>query len=157
MPWSHGEGSSELDHAHDDCIFCRIIAGRAPCHRVHEDELTITFLDIFPVTPGHALVVTKEHFENIFEASEESLQAVAASARRVSGAIRRCLAPEGLAVFQLNGAAAGQSVFHYHMHLLPRSAGGSMKLHTRVPGDEQELRQIAERLVAALAEVESRD
>jgi histidine triad (HIT) family protein len=146
-----------LGHAQADCIFCRIIAGEAHCHRVHEDDLTITFLDIFPVAPGHVLVVTKEHFENIFEASVESLQAVAASARRVSGAIRRTLAPDGLAVFQLNGAAAGQSVFHYHMHLLPRKAGVSPHFHTQVPGDEQELRRIAERLAAAVAEGESRD
>jgi histidine triad (HIT) family protein len=146
-----------LSHSQADCIFCRIIAGEVPCHKVHEDEFTISFLDIFPVAPGHALVVTKEHFENIFEAGEESLCAVAASARRVSGAIRRVLEPEGLGIFQLNGAAAGQSVFHYHMHLLPRSAGESMKLHSRIQGDDHELRRIAQSLAAAVADDERRD
>ena len=141
----------------DECIFCKIVRGEAPAHKVYEDERVLVFMDLFPVTDGHTLIVTKEHFENIFEASVESLQAVAASARRVSGAIRRTLAPDGLAVFQLNGEAAGQSVFHYHMHLLPRETGVSPGFHTQVPGDEQELSAIAERLAAAVAEGESRD
>jgi histidine triad (HIT) family protein len=129
-----------------DCVFCKIICGELPCYRVFEDERTIVFMDIFPVTDGHALVVTKEHHESIFEATGEDLQDVAATAKRVAMAIRKVLQPEGLMVFQLNGAAAGQTVFHYHMHLLPRTAGEGLQLHTRVPGKPERLLELAEKL-----------
>jgi histidine triad (HIT) family protein len=137
-----------------DCIFCRIVAGAAPAHRVHEDELTLSFMDAFPVTDGHTLVVTKAHAPTIFDASEAALTAVAASARRVAHAIRATLAPDGLMVFQLNGAAAMQTVFHYHMHLMPRRDGEPLALHSRVPGDPARLAEIASQLRAALALVE---
>ncbi len=133
-----------------DCIFCQIVAGDAPCHRVWEDDLVLVFMDIFPVTDGHTLVITKEHFESIFEASSESLQAVAAATKRVAAAIRKVLAPDGLGVFQLNGRAAGQTVFHYHQHLMPRGEGTPLQLHTRVPGDPARLAETARRLAEAV-------
>ena len=132
------------------CIFCKIVRAEAPCFELCRDELTITFLDLFPVAPGHVLVVTREHFENLFEVSPEALSAIAAASLRAATAIRRQLSPDGLAVFQLNGAAAGQTVFHYHMHLIPRSSGEGLKLHTRVRGEDADLREMAERLRAAL-------
>jgi histidine triad (HIT) family protein len=136
----------------DGCIFCKIVRGEAPAYTVHEDERVLVFMDIFPVTDGHTLVVTKEHFETVFEATEEALQAVVAASQRVANAIRAALEPDGLMVFQLNGLAAGQSVFHYHMHLLPRRAGEPLALHTRVPGDPERLRQVSERLAATLGD-----
>ena len=136
----------------DECIFCKIVRGEAPAHKVYEDERVLVFMDLFPVTDGHTLIVTKEHFENLFEATEESLQAVVASSRRIAGAIQAALEPEGLMVFQLNGRAAGQAVFHYHMHLMPRNEGEPLALHTRVQGDPARLREVSERLAAALAE-----
>jgi len=136
-----------------NCIFCQIAASQAPAHKVCEDEHTLAFMDIFPVTDGHVLVVTREHFENVFEASEAALTAVAATARRVALAIRETLRPDGLMVFQLNGVAAGQSVFHYHMHLMPRADGEPLALHTRVPGQPERLQEIAARLRQALASV----
>ena len=136
----------------DGCIFCKIVRGEAPAHRVYEDERVLVFMDLFPVTDGHTLVVTKEHFENLFEASEESLRAVAAASRRIARAIQAALEPEGLMVFQLNGRAAGQAVFHYHMHLMPRNEGEPLALHTRVQGDPERLREVSERLAAALAD-----
>lgn len=137
-----------------DCIFCRIVAGEAPAHRVHEDEHTLSFMDVFPVTDGHTLVVTKQHAPTIFDASEAALMAVAASARRIAHAIRATLAPDGLMVFQLNGAAAMQTVFHYHMHLMPRRDGEPLALHSRVPGDPARLAEIAATLRAALERIE---
>ena len=136
----------------DGCIFCKIVRGEAPAHKVYEDERVLVFMDLFPVTDGHTLIVTKEHFENLFEATEESLQAVVATSRRIAGAIQAALEPEGLMVFQLNGRAAGQAVFHYHMHLMPRNEGEPLALHTRVQGDPGRLREVSERLAAALAE-----
>ncbi|MBX3027383.1 HIT domain-containing protein [bacterium] len=132
------------------CIFCRIVSGAMPCHRVHEDPHTLVFMDIFPVADGHTLVITKQHAATIFEADETALTAVAATARRVAHAIRAVLAPDGLMVFQLNGAAAMQTVFHYHMHLLPRRADEPLALHTRVPGDPARLAELARQLAAAL-------
>jgi histidine triad (HIT) family protein len=132
------------------CIFCAIVAGRAPAHRVYEDEHTLAFMDIFPVTDGHTLVIPKPHFENVYECDEDSLAAVARSSHRVAAAIRNELAPDGLMVFQLNGAAAGQTVFHYHMHLMPRAENEPLQLHTRVPGRPERLAEIAARLSGAV-------
>jgi histidine triad (HIT) family protein len=133
-----------------DCVFCQIVAGRAPAFRICEDELTCSFLDIFPVEPGHTLIVTKRHFRDLFETDAESLEAVARTSLRVSAGIEAALAPAGLGVYQLNREAAGQTVFHYHMHLLPRSAGSSFKLHARIRGNDDELAAMADRLRAAL-------
>jgi len=134
-----------------DCIFCQIVAGAAPSFPVCEDEQTLTFLDLFPVSPGHTLVITRDHYENLFEAPSAALEAVAATSKRVAGAIRKELAPDGLGIFQLNGAAAGQTVFHYHLHLLPRRMGDPMTLHSRVRGNAEALEAMAARLRAALA------
>ena len=116
-----------------DCIFCKIVHGEAPCFEVFRDDLTLAFMDLFPVADGHTLVITREHFANIFEASSQALQAVAATAKRIASAVGQEFHPEGLGVFQLNGAAAGQTVFHYHVHLIPRATGEALKLHARVP------------------------
>ena len=133
----------------EQCIFCRIVRGEAPCHRVYEDAHTLAIMDVFPVTDGHTLIITKEHFADIFAANEAALVAVASTAYRVAAAIRATLAPDGLMVFQLNGAAAMQTVFHYHMHLMPRADGEPLALHTRVPGDPARLAELAQRLGAA--------
>lgn len=111
----------------------------------------MAFMDLYPVTDGHTLVVTKPHFENLFEASAEALAAVARTAKRVAHALREVLEPAGLMVFQLNGSAAGQTVFHYHMHLLPRSPGEPLALHSRVQGKPERLQELSARLSAALA------
>lgn len=134
----------------DDCVFCRIVRGEAPAHRVHEDERTVTIMDAFPASEGHVLIITREHHENIYEVPEETLCAVAAQSKRVAAAIRRELSPDGIGVYQLNGAAAGQSVFHYHMHLIPRSEGQKRNVHGRAPADEARQAELARRLMAAL-------
>ena len=133
-----------------DCIFCQIVSGAAPCFRVCEDDRTLTFLDLFPVAEGHALIVPKLHADDLFGMDRETLAAVSATSLRVAAAIKRVLAPDGLGIFQLNGAAAGQTVFHYHMHLLPRNEGVPFALHTRVRGDDGVLERTAARLAAAL-------
>jgi histidine triad (HIT) family protein len=134
----------------DGCIFCAIVRGDAPCQRVAEDEHTLSFLDLFPVAEGHTLVITKEHYENVFETPADTLAAVARASVPVAAAIRRALGPDGLGVFQLNGAAAGQTVFHYHMHLIPRNQGEPLHLHGRKQASPEELAATAERLRDAL-------
>jgi histidine triad (HIT) family protein len=127
----------------NDCIFCQIVAGTAPAHRVHEDELTLTFLDIFPVARGHTLIVTRDHYENVLEAEPAAIAAIGQRSVAIARAIRSALKPDGIGVFQLNGAAAGQTVFHYHMHLIPRHAGDSLQIHSRVRGDDMALAETA--------------
>ena len=136
--------------AKPDCIFCAIVAGRAPAARIAETEHALAFLDLFPAADGHALVIPKTHYENLFEADEETLPDVHRLARRVALAMRRALAPDGLVVFQLNGAAAGQTVFHYHAHLLPRTAGSELRIHGRQQADPAQLAALAARIAAAL-------
>lgn len=111
-----------------DCVFCRIVAGKIPATRVCVDPHAIAFMDIGQVNPGHVLVAVKEHVENLYQLSEEQAAAIARVSLRVARAIRAAFAPEGLSVYQANGRPAGQTVFHYHVHLLPRHAGDGMEL-----------------------------
>jgi histidine triad (HIT) family protein len=111
-----------------NCVFCRIVAKEIPAAIVHEDEHTIAFMDAGQVNPGHVLVAAKGHAENLYELSEAQAGAVLKTAARVARAIRAAFNPAGLSVYQANGKAAWQTVFHYHMHLLPRHEGDGMML-----------------------------
>lgn len=132
------------------CIFCRIVCDEAPSVRVHEDELTLAFMDLFPVADAHTLVIPKAHCENLFEIGEREVAAVAATARRVARAIREFRRPDGLAVYQANGAAAGQTVFHYHTHLIPRMQGEPMTFHGRAQAEAARLEEMARGIALAL-------
>jgi histidine triad (HIT) family protein len=107
----------------DSCIFCAIVSGDAPAYRLHEDERTLAFLDINPWGRGHTLVVPKRHAENLFEIDAGDYAAVTETVRTFGTRLRDAAGADGLAVAQLNGAAAGQEVFHLHVHLVPRRAG----------------------------------
>jgi histidine triad (HIT) family protein len=125
----------------NDCVFCRIVAGQIPSTRVYEDELTLAFMDIGQVNPGHVLVAIKAHAENLYALDDGQAAAVQRAAARVARAIRDAFAPQGLSVYQANGKAAGQTVFHYHVHLVPRHEGDGMALAWPVknpPRDELE-------------------
>lgn len=135
------------------CIFCRIVAGQAPCHRVYEDPAVLAFMDIRPVSRGHTLIIPKPHFENLFEASEDAMAAVARVSVRLANAIRAVCEPDGVFVAQTNGVAAGQTVFHYHLHLIPRWYGSGPQIHGRVEADSAQLSDLAARLRSALGEV----
>jgi histidine triad (HIT) family protein len=126
------------------------VRGEAAAHKVYEDDETLAFMDIFPVTDGHTLVIPKAHCENVFAATPAQLRAVMQVAKKTADAMHAALQPAGLMVFQLNGAAAGQSVFHYHMHLMPRSPDEPLALHSRVPGDPARLQEMARRIAAAI-------
>jgi histidine triad (HIT) family protein len=130
------------------CIFCAIVAGKAPSSSVAEDEHALAFLDLFPVSEGHTLVIPKDHAVNVFEMEDGAMRATASLARRVALAIRAELAPDGLAIVQANGAAAGQTVWHYHQHLIPRRSGDPLTLHGRARGDDARLKELASRLAA---------
>ena len=129
-----------------DCIFCQILADRAPCYAVHETRYTKTFLDIFPAAPGHCLIVTKEHVTDIMEATPEAIGLVGHVSTLIAHTVKEELQCDGVGIFQLNGAAAGQTVFHYHMHVIPRNHGEDLSIHSREPGNPSELEAMAVRL-----------
>jgi histidine triad (HIT) family protein len=134
-----------------DCVFCKIRDGEIPSLRVYEDERTLCFMDINPLNSGHCLVVTKAHAPTLYDADVTDLQAAVAAAQRIARAIREALKPEGLNVLQANGAAAFQSVPHFHLHLIPRwhndGKGFDWKL---VPGQRDQIMKVGEKIRAAL-------
>ena len=135
-----------------DCVFCKIIAGQIPSTRVHEDEHTLAFMDIGQVNPGHVLVAVKKHADNLYALDDAQAAAVARTSARIARAIRDAFAPAGLSVYQANGKAAGQTVFHYHVHLLPRHAADGMELTWPVKNPPREkLEEYAGKIRAGLA------
>lgn len=136
-----------------DCVFCKIVAGQIPSTRVYEDEHTLAFMDIGQVNPGHVLVAAKKHADNLYALDDAQLAALARTGARVARAIRDAFKPEGLSVYQANGKAAGQTVFHYHVHLLPRHAGDGMELTWPVKNPPREkLEDYAARIRAGLGQ-----
>lgn len=134
-----------------DCVFCKIMAKQIPATVVHEDEHTLAFMDIGQVNPGHVLVALKKHAENIFALDEAQAAAVFRSAAKVARAIRGAFEPQGLSVYQANGAAAGQTVFHLHIHLVPRYEGDGMALTWPVKNPPRDkLADYAEKIRAKL-------
>jgi len=134
-----------------DCVFCKIRDGRIPSAKVYEDEQTFAIMDINPLNPGHCLVITKAHAATLFDSLESDLAAAIRTARRVGQALRDALKPDGLNMLQANGAAAFQSVPHFHLHLIPRyvrdGKGFDWKL---VPGNRDEIFANVEKIRAAL-------
>src|SRR3954471_7095941 len=119
MPRSSADRRGSLS----DCVFCRIVAKQIPATVVHEDEHTLAFMDIGQVNPGHVLVAAKAHAENIYELEDADAVAVFSTAAHVARAVRDAFGPPGLSVYQANGKPAGQTVLHFHMHLVPRHDG----------------------------------
>jgi len=132
-----------------DCAFCMIRDGKIPSAKVYDDERTLAFMDINPLTRGHCLVVTKAHAATLYDAEVEDLKAAIATAKKVAGALRKALSPDGLNVLQANGAAAFQSVPHFHLHLIPRWTGDGKGFDWKpVPGIREEIMGTAERIRA---------
>ncbi len=131
-------------------IFARIVRGEIPCHKVFEDDDTIAFMDIMPQADGHTLIVPKAQGENIFELPEEALVAAIRTTRRVARAVQDAFEPPGIMIAQLNGAAAGQSVFHLHFHVVPRYKGKELLLPAGDMAEPATLAAHAERIRACL-------
>ena len=109
----------------DDCIFCKIAGGEIPSKTLYEDEYFRVFLDLGPASKGHCLIVPKEHFDNLFELSDEYASRALVLARKVGLALKTALNADGINIVQNNGEVAGQSVMHFHMHIIPRYEGGN--------------------------------
>lgn len=136
-----------------ECIFCRIRDGQIPSTRVYEDNKTLAFMDINPVNDGHLLVVPKTHAETIFDISPTDLLAVSTTVKKVADAIHEALRPEGLSLYQANGAAASQVVPHFHLHVIPRWKGDGKGFDWKlVKGDPARIKATADRIRAHVLE-----
>jgi histidine triad (HIT) family protein len=135
--------------ADPDCIFCKIVAGEIPSHKIDEDDKTLAFMDINPWTRGHALVIPKEHSRNIYDADPDDLAAAVATAQRVARRLRDRLGAEGINLLQSTEPVAMQTVFHTHVHVIPRYSDDGLRLpaHPK-PSEHEELAALAEELRA---------
>lgn len=131
-------------------IFARILRGEIPAVKVYEDGKTLAFMDVMPQAEGHTLVIPKEAAENIFDLSPAGAASLIATTQKVAKAVRKGLNTPGLMIAQLNGSPAGQTVFHVHFHIIPRSAGADFRLHARQMENPENLKAMAELIKAAL-------
>ena len=133
--------------ADPDCLFCKIIAGEIPSTRVYEDERTIAFMDINPATRGHLLVVPREHTRDLLTIEPKDLSAVAKAAKKLGILAVERLGADGVNLLNSCGRSAWQTVFHFHMHVIPRYAGDPLRLPwTPEPGDRDEIAEAARAL-----------
>jgi histidine triad (HIT) family protein len=128
-----------------DCIFCKIVAGELPATKIDEDDRTVTFMDINPGTRGHALVIPKQHARDLLEIDPDDLAAVARSAQRLAKRMPQALGADGVNLINSCGSAAWQTVFHFHMHVIPRYDDDTMRLPW-TPGDGGTAEESAEAL-----------
>ena len=127
-------------------IFAKVLRGELPSHKIYEDEDTLAFLDIMPRSDGHALVITKEAAINLFDVSPEALAKLMAVVRKLAPQIKEAVGADGVLIAQYNGAAAGQTVYHLHVHIIPRKAGLELKPHSGEMADQTALAATAEKI-----------
>ena len=135
--------------ADPDCLFCKIVAGEIPATRIHEDERTVAFMDINPATRGHVLVVPREHSRDLLTIEPKDLKAVATAAQKLAAVMPDRLGADGVNLLNSCGRAAWQTVFHFHMHVIPRYDGDTLRLPWQpAPGDRDDIAAAARALTA---------
>jgi histidine triad (HIT) family protein len=141
-----------LDGTYDDAnIFAKILRGELPCAKVYEDEHVLAFLDLFPQSRGHTLVIPKATgARSLLDAPPEVLQTLILGVQKVAAAVRATLNPDGLVITQFNGAPAGQTVYHLHFHIIPRYEGTQLAAHGGRMADSAELAELAGRIAAKI-------
>ncbi|MBI2475789.1 MAG: HIT family protein [Candidatus Taylorbacteria bacterium] len=132
------------------CVFCKVISGELPSSKVYEDEEVFAFLDIKPVNPGHALVIPKKHFESIHDTPDELVAKMSVIAKKIAGVIEQKLGAKGVNIGMNNGVAAGQIVFHAHIHIMPRYGTDSFKLWAGKEYKMGERESVAEKIKSGL-------
>ncbi len=133
-------------------IFAKILRGEVASCRVYEDEHTLAIMDVMPQADGHTLVLPKSPAENIFDLDPDAATAVIRTAQKIARGVRTAFAADGVTLMQFNGAAAGQTVFHFHLHVLPRHADRPLHSHGRRMADPATLEEHARRIREALRE-----
>jgi histidine triad (HIT) family protein len=127
-------------------VFAKVLRGEIPCHQIYEDTDTLAFLDIMPRAGGHALVITKEKARDLFDVSPSGLAKLMTTVQKLAPKIRDAMGADGILIQQFNGAAAGQTVFHVHVHIIPRKEGEALKPHAGKMADQGHLAAIAEKI-----------
>jgi len=127
-------------------VFAKMLRGEIPSHKIYEDEDTLAFLDIMPRSEGHALVVTKETARDLFDISPAALGKLMAVVQKLAPVIKEAVGADGVLIAQFNGAAAGQTVFHLHVHIIPRKEGEELKPHAGQMADQAVLAATAEKI-----------
>jgi histidine triad (HIT) family protein len=127
-------------------LFAKILTGEIPCHKIYEDADTLAFLDIMPRSDGHALVITKEKARDLFDISPQALASLMAVVQKLAPVIQEAMGADGVLIQQFNGAAAGQTVFHLHVHIIPRKDGEALKPHAGKMADQAALAATAEKI-----------
>jgi histidine triad (HIT) family protein len=130
----------------NDCLFCKIIKGEIPSTKIYEDENSFAFLDINPVNPGHTLLVPKKHSRNIFDTDDEVLKQLAPTLKKLSIAVKDGASADGVNIHINNEPAAGQVVFHTHIHIIPRFTGDGVKMWKGGEYKQNEIEKIAEKI-----------
>jgi len=131
-------------------VFAKMLRGEIPCIKIYEDEFTLAFLDIMPQAEGHTLVIPKAAAEDLFDLEPDMASALIRTTQKVAKAVKKAVQTAGVMVVQLNGAAAGQSVFHIHFHIIPRQKGIDLNMHAKDQADLGKLQDIAVKIRAAL-------
>jgi histidine triad (HIT) family protein len=132
-----------------NCIFCKVVAGEIPAEEIDSDERTVTVMDINPATRGHAVVITRAHAANLMELDDEDLLAAMQTVRRVTERLRQTLNPAGFNILHNIGRAAWQSIFHFHVHVIPRYEDDPLQLPwLPEPADPAELARVADEIRA---------
>jgi len=129
-----------------ECIFCKIIAGEIPCYKVYEDDKFLAFLDIYPVNPGHVLVIPKEHHDNIFTLPNEIASQYFVVVKRIAEIVKNTMNADGINIGMNNLSAAGQVVFHSHIHVIPRFSGDGLNHWGNRDINESEMSLIADKM-----------
>ena len=130
-----------------DCIFCKIVSGEVPSHKIDEDDKTLSFMDINPWTRGHSLVIPKQHSRNIYDADPDDIAAMHVAAQRLAQRMRERLECEGINIVQSSEPVAMQTVFHTHVHVIPRYSDDGLRLPAHPqPAEHEELAGLAEDL-----------
>src|SRR3954451_23058251 len=133
--------------AHEECIFCKVLAGEIPAQMVDEDEHTVAFMDINPWTRGHALVIPRDHSTDLLEVPDDDLARTAAGAKRLARRMKERLGCDGVNLINSCGAAAWQTIFHFHVHVIPRYGDDPPQLPVRPQqADPDELARVAQEL-----------
>jgi histidine triad (HIT) family protein len=133
----------------EECIFCKIVKGDIPCHKIYEDQKVLAFADINPIAEGHTLLIPKRHAADLWEIQEDDLMAIHAASKKIARAMKKALTPIGVACLQLNGKGANQVVPHYHLHLVPRLQNAPelpMTSWELKPGDPEAIKKTTEKI-----------
>ena len=130
----------------DDCIFCKIVSGEIPSMKIYEDDLTLAFMDIAKDVDGHILVIPKKHCKNVLDCDEDSLYAVARTVKKISKHLTDYCGYEGVNLLNASDESAGQSVPHFHIHIIPRKNNDKIDAWPKFDGAKQDIQEVFDKI-----------